>query len=109
MHPDRSKRILLRPVVVYWLDTATELITGYAASYSERFDVMISSFAHAVERFGVPKGIMTDNAGSFHNVQTDPHYYAKKKNDSHSKRTALKYLRSGYPGFFDITFDFLLD
>ncbi len=77
LHPDRSKRILLRPVVVYWLDTATELITGYAASYSERFDVMISSFGHAVERFGVPKGIMTDNAGSFHNVQTDPQYYAK--------------------------------
>ncbi len=101
LHPDRSKRILLRPVVVYWLDTATELITGYAASYSERFDVVISSFSHAVERFGVPKGIMTDNAGSFHNVQTDPEYYAKKKNDTQSKRTAIKYLRSGYPGFFE--------
>ncbi|MCK5051099.1 MAG: Mu transposase C-terminal domain-containing protein [Candidatus Cloacimonetes bacterium] len=101
LHPDRSKRILLRPVVVYWLDTATELITGYAASYSERFDVVISSFGHAVERFGVPKGIMTDNAGSFHNIQTDPEYYANKKRDSQSKRTALKYLRSGYPGFFE--------
>ncbi|MCK5051115.1 MAG: Mu transposase C-terminal domain-containing protein [Candidatus Cloacimonetes bacterium] len=101
LHPDRSKRILLRPVVVYWLDTATELITGYAASYSERFDVVISSFSHAVERFGVPKGIMTDNAGSFHNVQTDPEYYAKKKNDTLSKRTAIKYLNSGYPGFFE--------
>lgn len=101
LHPDRSKRILLRPVVVYWLDTATELITGYAASYSERFDVVISSFGHAVKRFGVPKGIMTDNAGSFHNIQTDPQYYAKKKRDSLSKRTAMKYLNSGYPGFFE--------
>lgn len=99
-HPDRSKRILLRPVVVYWLDTATELITGYAASYSERFDVVISSFDHAVSQYGVPKGIMTDNAGSYHNVQTDPELYAKKKKDSAGKRTAEKLLKSGYPGFF---------
>jgi hypothetical protein len=99
-HPDRKKRLLLRPLVVYWLDTATELITGYAASFSERFDVVISSFDHAVDQYGVPKGIMTDNAGSFHNVQTDPDFYAKKKKDSKGKRTAVKLLESGYPGFF---------
>jgi hypothetical protein len=99
-HPKREKRILLRPVVVYWLDTATELVTGYAVSYSERFDVVISSFDHAVSQFGVPKGTMTDNAGSYHNVQTDPEKYAKRKKDSQSKRIATKLLESGFPGFF---------
>jgi len=101
LHPDRSKRILLRPVIVYWLDTATELITGYSVSYSERFDVVISSFGDAVKRFGVPIGIMTDNAGSFHNVQTDPLHYANKKKETYSKRIATKLLNSGYPGFFE--------
>jgi hypothetical protein len=100
-HPERDKRLLLRPLVVYWLDTATELVTGYAASFSERFDVVVSSFDHAIDQFGVPKGIMTDNAGSFHNVQTDPEFYAKKKKESQGKTTAIKLLDSGYPGFFE--------
>jgi hypothetical protein len=101
MHNDRSKRLLLRPLIVYWLDTATELIAGYSVSYSERFDVVISSFDHAVNQYGVPTRVYTDNAGSFHNVQTDPHFYAKKKKDSAGKRTAVKLLNSGYPGFFE--------
>jgi hypothetical protein len=100
MHNDRSKRHLLRPVVIYWLDQATELITGYAASFSERFDVVISSFDHAVDQYGVPKSVMTDNANSYHNPQTDPHKYAKRKKDSEGKKTAVKLLNSGFPGFF---------
>lgn len=100
MHHDRAKRQVLRPIIIYWLDTATELITGYAISYSERYDVVISSFDDAITKYGVPKGIMTDNAKSYHNVNTDPEKYASQKNDSLGKRTAQKLLNSGSRGFF---------
>jgi hypothetical protein len=98
--PDRSKRLILRPVIVYWLDQATEMITGYAVSHSERFDVVISSLRDGVEKFGVPKGIMTDNAGSYVNIQSHPERYANSKKDTPNKRKAVELLESGYFGFY---------
>lgn len=97
---ESSLRQLVRPLMYAWIDSATEMITGFAVSYGEGFDVMVSSFRDGVEKCGIPQGVMIDNGSANKNVMTAPHEFAERKSDTPQRRTARQLVERGYPGFF---------
>ncbi len=93
---------LVRPLTIYYMDVATGFVTGAAFSFSERADVMASAWHDALSRWPAPARLMCDNASSFRNPVTDPHYFAtrKTKTMTKGKARALLLLESGYKGYF---------
>ncbi len=54
---------------IYFEDDATRLVTGYGLFDSATAEVSLQVFAVAVERWGVPRQLLTDNGSQFCNTQ----------------------------------------
>jgi hypothetical protein len=91
----------VRPVLVAWLDTATWMITGWATWLSESWHLVRTSFVDSMGRAGVPRVVVYDGGGSFHNIWTDPQGFASRKRETAAVKKARELIAKGYPGFYE--------
>jgi len=100
-HHDKSLRYIVRPVIVCWLDVATWMITGWATWLSESWHLVRTSFVDSMSKCGVPRVVTYDGGGSFHNIYTNPEWFAERKRDSAAVRKARELVAKGYKGFYE--------
>ncbi len=56
----------VRPWGSYWIDQRTrKVLSGYLRDGSPNADIVLQSFAPAVEEFGIPKGVYLDNGKDY--------------------------------------------
>ncbi len=99
-HNNQSFRLLVRPMVIMFLDRCTGLIAAHRVFISENFHIVKTTFADGVSKWGVPKVVMTDKGGGYDNIYTRPGYYAGQKRVNETVKRARELFDNGYPGFF---------
>lgn len=77
---------LIKPVIVYFFDVATGLITGWSVSFSERSDVIAASWKHAMSRYPAPKRLMPDNPAGLY----VPEFCAKQIVERETRKKYIK-------------------
>ena len=94
---------LMKPIVVYFLDVCTELITGFSISFSERSDVIVSAFKNALENVPPPIALQPDNPASLYVAELCGKYIVeneKRKSRIKLKQKAIELQMRGSNGIF---------
>ncbi|MCL2065147.1 MAG: Mu transposase C-terminal domain-containing protein [Candidatus Cloacimonetes bacterium] len=103
-HRNPSKRYLVRPVLIVWLDVATGTIVGHRVCLSENKNAVKNSLIDAIARFGIPQKIRLDNSGSYKNVAYAPLAFYKeaigKRRLTTDEKIAKRMLESGDKGLY---------
>ena len=103
VHNPWLKDSLIRPVVVYFYDVSTDLVTGWAISYSERSDVIASAWQHAMTRFPAPRILQPDNPVGIYNEQLCAKHiveFETRKKHIKLKQRAVELTMTGRNGIF---------
>jgi len=99
-----SKRYLVRPVLIVWLDVSTGTIVGHRVCLSENKNAVKNSLMDAIARFGIPQKIRLDNSGSYKNVAYAPLAFYKeaigKRRLTTDEKIAKRMLESGDKGLY---------
>jgi hypothetical protein len=56
-----------RPTLIAWLDLKSRMVVGYTLSWTENTEAVAIALKRAIEKYGVPKKIYTDNGKAFKN------------------------------------------
>ncbi len=103
VHNPWLKDGLIKPVVVYFFDVSTGLVTGWAVSFSERSDVIAGAWHHAMTRFPAPRILQPDNPAGIYNEQLCAKYIVEnetRKKYLKLKQRAIELTMSGRNGIF---------
>ncbi len=103
VHNPWLKDNLIKPVVVYFFDVSTGLITGYSISYSERSDVIAAAWYDAMRKYPAPKILQPDNPTGIYNEQLLAEYIVQneqRKKYIKLKQRALEFTMNGRRGIF---------
>jgi hypothetical protein len=94
---------LIKPVVVYFFDVCTTLVTGFAVSFSERSDVIAGAWYDAMTKYPAPKILQPDNPAGIYNEQLCAKYIVEnetRKKYLKLKQRALEFTMNGRNGIF---------
>jgi transposase InsO family protein len=103
-HRNPSKRYLVRPVLIVWMDVATGLIVGHRVCLTENKGAVKNSLHDAIARFGTPKAIRMDNGGAYRNIDYAPCEFYKeaqgKKKLTTDEKIAKRMIHNGDKGLY---------
>ncbi len=100
-HSINQLQKILRPVYVFFIDIATGLCLGYAASWGETTHLVCTAMKMMAMNWGIPERLYLDNGKSYQNYQMDPHYfYNKRKKNSDPWKKAKRIIASGDDGIY---------
>ena len=94
---------LIKPVVVYFFDVSTGIVTGWAVSFSERSDVIAGAWYHAMTRFPAPRILQPDNPAGIYNEQLCAKHiveFETRKKYTKLKQRAIELTMNGRNGIF---------
>ena len=103
-HRNPSKRYLVRPSVVAWVDVATGLVTGYRVCLSENKNAVKNSLMDAISTYGLPKKIRMDNSSAYKNTDYAPIEFYKraegKQRMTKDQKIAVHMIENGNRGLY---------
>lgn len=73
-HPKTGKKT--RAEIVVWQDQATRLWTGWALTFTENSESILTSLKRGIEKFGKPKRVYTDNGAAYRGKRVEDIYKA---------------------------------
>ncbi len=60
-----GERYFGSPKLIVWIDVKSRLITGWTLSWTETAEAIAIALKRGIERFGLPKGLYTDNGAAY--------------------------------------------
>lgn len=97
-HNSKSYRLLVRPLLIVWMDVATGYITGWSVGASETFHQVKNALVEGIVNCGIPNSLKTDNGGSYKNTSTRPDLFVGGK--TKQARIAEEMLKKGDVGLY---------